>query len=387
MPKPAYFFRILLLVCLACMARGNAQEEAFKKIKSNGADFVTLESFCEVYGFDPADISHRGPFELKSGGAVLEFEPGLRRMRFNGRRLWLSAGLIEDDKGRLLVAELDLVKTLDPLLRPENIRNREPVKGVVVDAGHGGQDAGAYGRGMYEKNATLDTSQRLFRILKEKEIPVLMTRSSDLFLELAERASMANDHPGYIFISIHYNTGPKGSHGVETFAMTPQYAKSTGDEARRVAGVRDFWPGNGEDSKNILLAWLVHNEIAGMHSKEGDRGVKRARFKVLRESEIPGILVEAGFLTHPADSKLISSQEYREKVALGIAHAIEAYMQIMDPSRKPPELPAPAPEAEAPAGESPSTEPPLPEVQQPGQPDPAAQAPEVSAPTQAPQVP
>lgn len=378
-PIPGLWILFLSLALGASAAV--AQQEAFKKVKFQEVDFVTLESFCGVYGFDPASISRQGPFELKGNLGTLELEPGLRRMRFNGRRMWLSVGLIEDDKGRLLVAALDLDKTLEPLLRPEKIRGREPVKGVLIDAGHGGQDDGAYGRGMYEKNATLDTCQRLYRILKEKQIPAVMTRSSDLFLELAERAALANQHPGFIFVSIHYNTGPKGSHGIETFAMTPQFAKSTGDEGKRVAGVRDFWPGNKEDPKNILLAWLVHNEMAQLHSPEGDRGVKRARFKVLREIEIPGVLVEAGFLTHPVDGKIIASQEYRDKVALAVARAIENYMQVMDPSlvpqapvekkvpaQEPPPVPA-SPDETKEGEEAPAP--------QPDQPDPASQVPEI----------
>jgi N-acetylmuramoyl-L-alanine amidase len=205
-----------------------------------------------------------------------------------------------------------------------------------------------------------------------------------LFLELAERAELANQHPGFIFISIHYNTGAKGSHGVETFAMTPQFVKSTGDEGKRVAGVRDFWPGNKEDPKNILLAWLVHNEMAQLHSEEGDRGVKRARFKVLREIEIPGVLVEAGFLTHPVDGKIIATQEYRDKVAQAVARAVENYMQIMDPSlipQAPVEKPAPAEEpAPAPASSDGAKEEEAPPPQQPDQPDPSSQVPEIPAP-------
>jgi len=326
---PFIRFYFLFFVLTASMARLDA--EGWEEVKIGRQPYVTFESFCAFYQFESVAVPEKDPFEISSPYGKLQLTPNSRDMYWNGRRVWLSFAFVRDEAGNAFVSKLDVIKLFDPLLRRGEMAPRKKLEGVIIDAGHGGTDKGASNRaGTLEKNATLDTAKRLKVLLDTAGIPNKMTRSQDEFILLEERASIANKYPGWIFVSLHYNSGPPHAHGVETYSLTPQYSSSTGDSGRPTVKDRISEPGNAQDTLNLVLADYMHQEISKMHTREGDRGLKRARFVVLRNVTIPGVLVEGGFLSNSLDAKLISTGSYRQKMAQAVANAVQSYAKLMD---------------------------------------------------------
>jgi N-acetylmuramoyl-L-alanine amidase len=169
-------------------------------------------------------------------------------------------------------------------------------KTVVVDAGHGGKDTGAYRRyGGAEKIATLDVATRLERKLRESELKTVMTRTSDVFIPLDERVRIENSQKNAIFVSIHFNDSRRrGIHGFETYYHSPSAAE---------------------------LAMRIQEKLMTIpHST--NRGVHTANFRVLRLATYPAVLVECGFLSNRAEGGEARDVEYRELLADKIAEAI-----------------------------------------------------------------
>ena len=168
---------------------------------------------------------------------------------------------------------------------------------VVIDAGHGGFDRGGIpGQRVGEKNLTLDVAQRLRRELISDGYSVVMTRNSDIFLPLPTRVAIANSNRRAIFVCIHFNSSTRaGANGVETY-----YYRS--------------------DSAS-LAANIHRNVVAGAPGE--NRGIRRRGYFVLRRTAIPSVLIECGFLTNPAEARLIQTNAYREKLAQEIARGIQ----------------------------------------------------------------
>jgi N-acetylmuramoyl-L-alanine amidase len=323
-------FRVTSVLIVWLMALNRLGAAGWEEVKIGSQPYVTFESFCAFYQFGHVSVPEKDPFEVSSAYGKLQFTPNSRDMLWNGRRVWLSFSFVRNDQGQGFISKLDVIKLFDPLLRRAEMAPRKKLEGVVIDAGHGGTDDGAKSRaGYFEKNATLDTSKRLKALLDADGIPNKMTRDKDEFILLEERASFANKNSGWVFVSLHYNSGPSHAHGVETYSLTPQYSSSTGDSGRPTVKDRISESGNSQDVLNLVLADYVHQQISKLHTNEGDRGLKRARFVVLRNVKIPGVLVEGGFLSNSVDAKLISTVAYRQKMAQAVATAIKNYAKLM----------------------------------------------------------
>jgi N-acetylmuramoyl-L-alanine amidase len=156
---------------------------------------------------------------------------------------------------------------------------------------------------------------------------VRLTRSSDVFLPLESRANFANHQPKAIFVSVHFNAGRADSVGIETYSLAPQGVPSTNDY---VPSINDFRPcvGNVRDSANIALATSMHSALITT-VRTYDRGIKRARFVVLRDINIPGVLIEGGFLSNPQDGMRIATPQYRQLVAQAIFQGVQSYNRAM----------------------------------------------------------
>jgi len=167
---------------------------------------------------------------------------------------------------------------------------------VVVDAGHGGKDSGAYRRyGPPEKMVALDVAQRLNRKLRESQLKTVMTRDSDVFIPLNDRVAIENAQKNAIFVSIHFNDSRRrGIHGFETY----YHSGVSLDLA------------NGVQEKLMTIP----------HSKNG--GVHTANFRVLRLANCPAVLVECGYLSNRSEGNQARDSEYRELLADRIAEAI-----------------------------------------------------------------
>lgn len=173
---------------------------------------------------------------------------------------------------------------------------------VVIDAGHGGRDTGAIGiSGLQEKECTLYIARKCGEILLQQGLSIKQTRENDSYIGLSERAKIANESDAKYFVSIHINSAE-----VSTARGTEIYALSRGKEDEKLA----------DEVLNSMVEAI----------KLPNRGVKFANFAVLRETSMPAILIEVGFISNPIEEELIRKDEFKDKVALSICHGILKYM-------------------------------------------------------------
>lgn len=181
---------------------------------------------------------------------------------------------------------------------------------IILDAGHGGLDRGAKIKYPYveEKRLTLSAINATKKYLEQLGYRVVLTRSKDYFVPLSKRVDIANTSNGELFVSIHFNSCPnKVANGIEIYFFNSLENKS-----------------KTKNSKN--LAHCVLTDVCKNTSAKS-RGVRKGHFYVIRETKMPAILVEAGFLTNPQERDNIRKPSYIEKISLGIVEGIEDFIQ------------------------------------------------------------
>lgn len=171
---------------------------------------------------------------------------------------------------------------------------------VVIDAGHGGYDAGAIYSGIEEKNLTLEISKKLGALLSSSEIEVIQTREDDRFVSLNERVNITRKAKPDIFVSVHCNAMESASsiHGIESYYFTPQ---------------------------SQTLAHVLHEKIVHK-SGSPDRHVRKARFVVIRETSIPSVLLELGFLSNASERSKLITKDYQNTLSKAITEGIVEYL-------------------------------------------------------------
>ena len=299
----------------------------WKIIKVSGSDYLSVDNVSRFYGL-PAGIAASGEkVEFETVKNPLEFVSGSREVMINGARSWLCFPVIEHD-GKYLVSRTDVAKTVEPLVRPHRVPNIGKVQTVVLDPGHGGYDKGQVSRYGYEKDFALDVARKLRPILQSKGLRVIMTREGDYFVPLEVRAQIANAARDSIFVSIHFNAtnDDPNATGFEIFSFTPRGAPSTSDSAVAPSAL-STQPGSAVDAQSMALSACIYHSLLG-HIPEYDRGIKRARFAVLRLTKVPAVLIEGGFLTEQGECKLIAQKEWRAKLAHAIGVGIESYRAL-----------------------------------------------------------
>ncbi|MFM7603617.1 MAG: N-acetylmuramoyl-L-alanine amidase [Prosthecobacter sp.] len=300
-------------------------------IDVGGRDYVTLESIRNFYNplFGFTGFRQQGNHVwLMSNKLVIKAQIGSQELLMNNMKFILSFPVISHGE-KTLISRLDLVKLVDPILNPSHIQGAEYFDTVVIDAGHGGHDAGARGVYGYEKNYALQMAQHLRTALMARGFKVVLTRSTDTFISLGGRVSIANAIPNSIFISLHLNSGGSTASGIETWALTPQNAAAT---ISRGGGYNvNGTTGNKQDSANIALASAVQARVLSTVPVV-DRGIKRAQWSVLTGIKKPGILFEGGFVTNSKECLLIASGNYQKTVAAAIAEAVVNYRKALEPA-------------------------------------------------------
>lgn len=183
---------------------------------------------------------------------------------------------------------------------------------VMIDPGHGGKDNGTESKTppqYQEKVLALQTAKLVRHYLQQLGYRTLMTREADVFIPLSERADMANKQKAHLFVSVHYNSASATTaEGVEVF-----YFKSE-DQPNRS-------PASEEMGKEVLDSITTQTGARA-------RGVKHAKFRVIRNTLMPAILVECGFLTHPEERlKILQEPFYKQRLATGIAEGVDRFAQ------------------------------------------------------------
>lgn len=289
--------------------------------------FVLLEDMALFYGLSTAPENGRS-IALENPWSSLEFEFGSRRAWINGIHVWLHAPLQKIDH-RWAITQTDMSTFVDPVLRTYAHLAAHDDRVVLLDPGHGGHDPGAVGRsGLQEKDVALAIARRVRANLAQQGLRVYMTRDSDRFVELSERCQVADRRRADIFVSIHLNSAHNGdAHGLESYVLTaPGYASAQAAPEARVRQVH--YTGNGHDGANTSLAFAIQKSLV-QQTGATDRGLRHARFLVLKHAPCPAALVECGFLSNSRDESLLRNHAYVEEIGQGIAQGILAYFDAV----------------------------------------------------------
>jgi N-acetylmuramoyl-L-alanine amidase len=187
----------------------------------------------------------------------------------------------------------------DPVLPAVPLSSKQKVR-IVVDAGHGGKDTGATGNGLLEKNLTLGIASRLADDLRtDGKFDVLMTREGDTYPTLQDRVILANSKNADLFISVHINSGPSTAHGTETY----------------------YRNANSQSYATIIHKHLL--EATGF----ADRKVKTANYYVIKNTKMPAILMEIGFISNSNEAQQMAQADFQQRVADAVYAGIKEYVQ------------------------------------------------------------
>ncbi len=319
-PVPALVSTALLLAAplLLCSPRTSTAGSAAKY------EYISLRRVARRYGLRLHSIGRRN-VELQSKWTTIRFLGDSRRIYFNHTMVWLHAPVVRRVSGWSL-ATRDADGVLDPLLRRSRHLTGCGYRVVVLDPGHGGRDRGARGRrGVEEKRVVLDIARRTRLILANAGLKVYLTREGDRFIPLSDRCRRAARWKADLFVSIHANASTKpGAHGVETYVLAGAGFPPT-NAGRSLRTRSAGYPGNRWDGANTILGYCLQRNLVAQ-SGGGDRGLRRARFLVLREAPCPAALVECGYLSNRVEESRLNTQTFRSRIALGIAHGILDYV-------------------------------------------------------------
>ena len=224
--------------------------------------------------------------------------------------------------------------------------SRYQLRRIVIDAGHGGQDPGAVGNSLNEKDINLALALRTANQLRTliPGVQVILTRSDDQFISLGGRPKIANDAQADLFISIHCNASVNANaNGFEVYVLS---AENTDNNARTVAALENAASFESEENRrqyNSSTLTMLERlrltqyqqesvELAGCIKKQvvprlgvDDRGVKSANFAVLRGALMPAVLIETAFISNADDAARLANPEYQEQVACGVANGVAAF--------------------------------------------------------------
>jgi N-acetylmuramoyl-L-alanine amidase len=317
----------LTMICMACLV--SPAFSAIKTTQINNTDYVSLAEWTKAKALAWSWIKRDSTLFVTNRNSNLLLIADSREARANNIEVWLSFPLV-NRSGKLFISKLDVETTLGPLLFPPRNNAGEKIKNICLDPGHGGKDPGNRVGTRYEKVYTLRLANELRDQLEKAGFNVTFTRTDDDYVDLSERPAIAKRRNADLFISLHFNattTGRSTVKGAETYSLTPAGARSTA--AAGTGPFAELQPGNRFDEKNMLLAYEIHGSLVRKLSVE-DRGVKRARFQVLREATVPAVLIEGGFMSHPTEGKKISDAAYRREMAKAIVTGIQAYKRAVE---------------------------------------------------------
>ena len=195
----------------------------------------------------------------------------------------------------------------------------------MIDPGHGGRDIGTMGKKHREKDTTLALARRLVRALRKKGYVVNMTRWTDADVSLARRAKLAKSWKADVFISLHCNSvASKTVTGTETFILPPKGTSSTYAKKPQTKS----YSGNRFNKENARLAFEIQRGFVAAAGTR-DRGVKHARFVVVRDAPCPSVLVETGFLSNTSEERKLANPVEQEKMVRGLVVGIVRYHRAL----------------------------------------------------------
>ena len=349
---------ILLLalgIGLASPPAASAQVRTLKAVAYAGKRYVALKDLAAMYAL-PLTMPGGKALLIRGQYTSLQFTADGREAMLNGSKVWLHVPVIKV-RGNWSISDADAQYVVDPLVRPSAYLGARGARTVVLDAGHGGKDPGSMSRSGYkEKDLALDIVLRVKAHLAAAGVRVILTRDVDRFWELEDRPYLAARGGGDLFVSLHMNSALSRSvQGIETFVTAAENCPPTAES--KLGGRYPAVPNNQFNHSNTVLGNQLQRAVVGITRAE-DRGMKHARFVVLRNSAMPAALIECGFLSNAQEAQKLATPSYRETVALGIAQGILNYLALVNRAKvelgaplvqRPTQIAAPLAPAPAPA--------------------------------------
>jgi N-acetylmuramoyl-L-alanine amidase len=311
------------LSCLVLLSLGGPtiHAAANRSISFNGREYVRVSSWARTNGYTLRWVAPEQELHVLSPRMSLVLTHDSRKIRLNGIGVWISGPVVMREQDAFIPA-LDIPTTLRPLLSPRRAASPS-IRVICLDPGHGGEDTGKRDGSRYEKQFTLLLARELGAQLTKAGYKVVYTRTSDRKVDLPARPQMAQAARADLFLSLHYNAfeGP-APQGLEVYCLTPVGASSTnanGEGADSPASIGNRW-----DDRNVQLAYELQKTLVRRLGRE-DRGMRRARFAVLRDAAMPAVLIEGGFMSNPGEAKWIYSPAERARYARTIIEAISNF--------------------------------------------------------------
>jgi len=293
----------------------------------NGHGYVPLTDWAQANGFKLTVTGRGNEFTAANRSFNLGFEVNSAQVQINGVavRLCYPVAL---ERGVPLLSQMDSAETLRPILYPPRHSGRR-ITTIFLDPGHGGRDTGNRVGNYDEKTYTLALAQELRDQLVAAGFKVFLSRTRDEYVELPQRPALANRRGADLFVSLHFNateTGRDEVAGPETYCITPVGASSSNAQGEGAG----FGPttANHFEFNSLFLAYQVQKSLV-QNLGVPDRGVRRARFAVLRDAAMPAILIEGGYMTHPTEGRKIFDAGYRRLMARAMVRGILAYQQTI----------------------------------------------------------
>ena len=354
-------FAALLLFAAGCATaprhgtlRGALSAQA---VNIDGKSYIPLTLIAGYYQakceWDP--MARRA--DLIKGNKTFAFYVGMDYVAINGKPEKMASPAVFYEGSVAIPADF-AIEEISKVLSPPRITGPRPpvtqkymIRKIVIDPGHGGNDPGAIGRtGLKEKDLVLDIGKRVKEQLTENGVDVVMTRDRDRFIPLEKRSQIANESDVDFFVSIHANSARlKGARGFEVYYLST----AVDDNARAVEAAENSFLKFDDSSfqrhntdleatlwdlvytenrqESVELAKYIAKAVDGSTSLH-NRGVKSARFYVLRGSQMPSVLVEVGFISNPAEEKNLKDPAYRQAVAGAITKGILNYKSVYESS-------------------------------------------------------
>ncbi len=314
---------IILLVLISCSVRipCGAHTQYLRSRQAYGKTYLYLNDIAKYYGMNIKWGLVTCSLYNKWTRITITFDK--REAYLNGIKInFLFPPVIANSIP--LISQQDFNNIIDPLLRVYSIP-KQTIKQIVIDPGHGGTDKGASGKRNHEKDINIKIAKKLKSHLLQKGYVVYFTRESDLTLSLDARTAKCVPTGADLFISIHCNsTKNSGIYGIESYCLTPENAPSSSDSEPKST----FYTGNRFNKNNFYLAYCIHSKMLES-TGAFDRGIKHARFAVLKSAPCPAILIETGFLSNYYEEALLEKDYYQWKLAAGIAEGISLYSRSL----------------------------------------------------------
>jgi N-acetylmuramoyl-L-alanine amidase len=322
---------LVTLALAAGASRALASPAVLSRVHLLNHTYLRVNDWAKASGLELRWLKRDESLQLSNRSTRIVLNLDSRQAEVNGVQVWLSFAPVQQN-GAVWLTSLDVETALRPILFPPRNRAGAGIKTICLDPGHGGKDPGFCVGSNQEKKYTLLLAQELRQQLSRAGFKVAMTRTSDNFIELPDRPELARQQRANLLVSLHFNateTSRESVQGAQVFCLTPAGAHSS-NGGSETSGAGAF-AGNLLNDKNMFLAYQMQKSLTQNLGVE-DRGVRRARFWVLRDATMPAVLIEAGFMSHPKEGQKIFTAAYRRQMATAIVQGLLAYKRTVEQS-------------------------------------------------------